>query len=142
MTNYPKESKPTVFVGNYLDGVMILLSDEYCKLITPKVIWIEFYAIPIFDIMGILQNHSELQNQLFFLEPPTLNIFEELMRSNELFCMDQYGFSTLIVNIPKYCILPHDTQIRIRELATIFSVFLFMDKLLLPRTDVRLVQWD
>ncbi|UCE13418.1 MAG: hypothetical protein JSV04_14695 [Candidatus Heimdallarchaeota archaeon] len=142
MTKHSKRRKPIVFVGNYLKTIKILLSDEYCELIVPKVIWVEFYVTPIFDLVRILRNNSHLIDQIFFLEPPTLNIFEKLMCSNEFFSMGQYGFSTLIVSIPKYCKLPHEAQIRIRELARIFTVFLIMDKLLLPRTHVRLVQMD
>jgi hypothetical protein len=132
--------KPTIFVGNYLDVIKHLLSEEYIELLKPKVIWIEYQVIPVFELSKALQNQPHLADQLFFLELPTIDALEQLFKSSELFSVSQHGFSTIIIHIMKYCLLPHDIQIRLRELGINYNVILITDKLTLPRNQINLVQ--
>ena len=132
--------KPTIFVGNFLEVVKHLVSDEHIELLKPKVIWIEYQVIPVFELAKALRNQPHLADQLFFLELPTIVTLEQLFKSNELFSVSQHGFSTIIIHIMQYCLLPHDIQIRLRELGRNVNVILIMDKLVLPRTQINLVQ--
>lgn len=132
--------KPVVFVGNYLEIVKLLLSREYVELLKPKVIWIDYQVVPILELAKSLQNQPHLVDQFYFLELPTLNTLEQLLRSSELFSMVQHGFSTIIINIPQYCLLPHDNDIRLRELVKKINVILIMDQLFLPKLQIKLVQ--
>ncbi|MHA2202571.1 MAG: hypothetical protein ACW991_02670 [Candidatus Hodarchaeales archaeon] len=130
--------KPIVFVGKYQNVVEQLLS-EHTKLLEPKVIWLEYRAIPVLHIMKTLRDHPHLSDQFYFLEISTLEALEQLLKSNVLFTIEQHGFSTIIINIPRYCPFPKDFHIRFHELMRSVNIILIMDKLVLPRTSINLV---
>ncbi len=136
------EFKPTVFVGDYLKIVKHLLTDEYVELLKPKVIWIEYRDIPILDLGRFIRNQPQMSDQFFFMELPTLNTLNQLLRSSELFSLALHGFSSIIINVSQFCQLPHDTQLRLRELMREINVILIMEKLILPRAKIKLVEMD
>lgn len=117
-----------------------LLSDENITLLIPKIIWIDYCVIPILTLIRNLRDYSYILDQLFFLEFPRIDIIEQLIRSNELYFVAQNGFSTVIIHIPNYFNLYHDFQIQIREFCRYINVIMLMDKLILPRTKIKLIK--
>ncbi|MFX1517881.1 MAG: hypothetical protein ACFFC6_16390 [Promethearchaeota archaeon] len=131
-------TKPTVFVGRYLEVLDSLLK-EHIHLLKPKIIWVEYRAIPVLHIVQILRNHK-LSDQCYFLEITDLESLDQLLKSRVLLTIFQWGFSTLIVNIPPYYSIPPDLHIRFQELMKKTIVILIMDDLKLPQTQVNIIQ--
>ena len=90
--------------------------------------------------MKTLSKHPNLSSQLYFLEISTLEALEQLLRSNVLFTIDYHGFSTIIVNIPRYCSFSHDSHIRFQELMKRVNIILIMEELMLPHSQINLIQ--
>lgn len=128
-----------VFVGKYHDVVEQLLT-EHIELLQPKIIWLEYRAIPVLNIMKILRNHHHLSSQFYFLEISTLEALDQLLKSSVLLTVSQHGFSTIIINVPRYCLFPPDFHLRFQELMKKINIILIMNKLMLPRTKIKLVQ--
>ncbi|MFX0123700.1 MAG: hypothetical protein ACFFAE_08665 [Candidatus Hodarchaeota archaeon] len=135
------KAKPVVFVGKYQDIVEQLLR-EFTDLLKPKVVWLEYRVIPVLDIMSTLRNHPHLSGQLYFLEISTLEALEQLLKSNVLFTIVNHGFSTVIIDMPRYCSLPHNFCIRFQELMKTVKIILIMEEIMLPHTQINLVRVD
>ncbi len=134
----PLRAKPIVFVGKYQDIVEQLLT-EHIKLLKTKVIWLEYRAIPVLHIMKTLRDHSHLSKQFYFLEVSSLEALDSLLKSNTLLTIPQHGFSTIIINLPRYCPFPQDFHIRFQEFMKRVNIILIMDELRLPQTEINLI---
>lgn len=131
-------AKPITFVGKYHDVVEALLQ-EHVKLLKPKVIWIEYRAIPILSIARSLSDY-QLSNQLYFLEITTLEVLSQLLQSKVLLSIDQQGFSTLLIDIPSEYSFPLDFHVRFHELMKRVNIILIMEELIVPQTQIKLIQ--
>ncbi|MHA2224607.1 MAG: hypothetical protein ACXAC8_05355 [Candidatus Hodarchaeales archaeon] len=118
--------KPVVYLGNYLDGVKQLFCEGSIGDIKPKILWIDYREIPVFELLKSFHSHSHLMNQLFFLQLSNLNVLSNLLRSNELFSLSRNGFNSMIIDIPEQCVLPHDSFFRFKELAKTVRIILLM----------------
>jgi hypothetical protein len=128
--------KPIVFIGKYIDNVRHFLEDQYLKILEPKILWIDCYVIPIIMLVQKLRDYQELKSSIFFLQPTTIEMFENLLTSDELFSTKNQGFSTIIISIPEYCTIQNECQIFIRELGKNMKIFLFMKEQFFPESDV------
>lgn len=132
--------QPIAFVGEYHKNVKHFLEKQYLVLLKPKVLWIDCNVIPILDLVTNLRNYPDLLGSLYFLQPKTLEIFENLINTGKLFSTKNQGFSTIIISIPDYCAIRNECNILLGELSKEMRVILFMKELLLPQSDVLLVQ--
>ncbi|MFX1535907.1 MAG: hypothetical protein ACFFDI_16955 [Promethearchaeota archaeon] len=133
-------AKPIVLVGKYYDAVETLLR-EHIQLLRPKLIWVEYRTIPVLYIARVLRNH-QLSDQLYFLEISTLESLDQLLKSSVLLSIFKQGFSTLIINIPRFYSFPIDFNIRYQELMRKINIILIMDELKLPKTQVDLIHGE
>ncbi len=129
-------NKPIVFIGEYFDNVKHFLEDQYLSILEPKILWIDCYVIPIIEVVLKLKDYQELKSSFFFLQPPTIEILENLLNSGELFSTKNQGFSTIIINIPEYCTIQNDCHILIIQLSKNMKIFLFMKEQIFPKSSV------
>ncbi|MFX0084092.1 MAG: hypothetical protein ACFFAU_00325 [Candidatus Hodarchaeota archaeon] len=129
-------NKPIVFIGEYIDNVRHFLEDQYLTILEPKILWIDCHVIPIIEVVPKLKNYQELKSSIFFLQPSTIEVFENLLNSGELFSTKNQGFSTIIINIPEYCTIQNEGQILILELSKNMKIFLFMKEQIFPKSSV------
>jgi hypothetical protein len=132
--------QPIAFIGQYHENVKHFLEKQYLDLLKPKVLWIDCNVIPILDLVTNLRNYPDLIGSLFFLQPKTLEIFENLINTGKLFSTKNQGFSTIIISIPDHCTIRNECNILLGELSKEMRVILFMKELFFPQSDVLLVQ--
>lgn len=137
--------KPILFEGNYHETITLLLKNEYISLLRPRVLWIDCYVIPIIELTKRLKEHPRINNELYFLQPKSLESFESLLNSGELFDIKNHGFHSLILNIPEYYTIQNETEFLIRKLSENMTIFLLMNKIQASKSkfsNVTVVQID
>ncbi len=135
--------KPILFVGNYHETIMLLLKNKYFSLLRPKVLWVDCYVIPIIELTKKLKEYPTINGQLSFLQPKSLESFESLLNSGELYDIKNHGFSSLILSIPEYCMIQNEAEFLIKKLSENMTIFLMMNKIQASKfnfSDVTVVQ--
>ena len=121
--------KPILFEGNYHETIMNLLKNEYFSLLRPRVLWVDLYVIPIIELTRRLKEHPRINGQLYFLQPKSLESFESLLNSGELYDIKNHGFSSIILSIPEYCMIQNETEFLIKKFSENMTIFLLMNKI-------------
>jgi hypothetical protein len=103
------------------------------------VIWIEYRTVPILSIVRSLGDY-QLSNHFYFLEITTLEMLSQLLQSRALLSIDQQGFSTLLIDVPSEYFFPLDFCVRFQELMKRINIILIMDELVVPQTQIKLIQ--
>jgi hypothetical protein len=137
--------KPILFEGNYHETIINLFKNEFISLLRPRVLWVDCYVIPIIKLTRRLKEHPRINGQLYFLQPKSLESFESLLNSGELYDITNHGFSSLILSIPEYCIIQTETEFLIKKLSENLIIFLLMSEIQASKfklSDVTIVQID
>ncbi|MFX0206337.1 MAG: hypothetical protein ACFFDT_10135 [Candidatus Hodarchaeota archaeon] len=113
---------------------------EHVKLLKPKLIWIEYRTIPILSIARTIRDIPHLASHFYFLEIKALENLDQVLKSRALLAIYNQGFSTLIIDVPSYYSFPLDFPMRFHELMNKVNMILIMDELVLPQTQVNLIQ--
>ena len=137
--------KPILIEGNCHETQELLLKNEYISLLRPRVLWVDCYAIPIIELTKKLKKYPKINGQLYFLQPKSLESFESLLNSSELYDIKNHGFSSLILSIPEYCMIQNEAEFLIKKLSENMTIFLMMNKTQASKFnffDVTVVQID
>ncbi len=121
--------KPILFEGNYHESVSLLLKNEYLSLFRPRVLWVDCFVIPIIELTKRLKRYPRINGQLYFLQPKSLESFESILNSGELYDIKNHDFSSLILSIPDYCTIQTETEFLIKKLSENITIFLLMNKI-------------
>ncbi len=125
-------NKPNVLIGEYNKCLDYLFDNKLSEWIIPKLLWIDFYVLPLTILYNFSLQHQVLEKDCYFLKIVSIADFDRLLQSTLLPKLLTTGFSSLIVNYPPYCSRNGENWMNLKKLTKLGVVSVFVTKDLFP----------
>jgi len=133
------KSQPIACIGKYYSCVNYLLRIEEDNLLSSKNLWIDYRVIPLFQFFNLRNTGG---TEFYFIECTSTEDINVIIKSEELFNLKSYNFTSLVLNYPPYLSKRHEISSTLEQLTSFLTVIILTSDPNFPIEESQIIRVD